>query len=325
MEFGIIGTNFISDRFVQALSRTSSRAVAVYSRRSQTGHAFADKYGIGAVFTDIDSFLAAPFDAVYIASPNALHKPQAIRSLRAGKHVLLEKPAAPSLREWEEIKKTATLAGKTVMEAMRPTHAAAWQKIRSLLPRLGTLRSVTLDFCQYSSRYDAFRAGEMLNTFDPALSNAALLDIGIYPLAVAAMLFGGPNEVYGRSVRLANGFEGSGAALLSYPTFTVSVTYSKIAASLAPSVFLGEDGGVTVDKVSEPHTVRFFPRKGESEEYLLLPSDMPDNMHEEILDFEKAVKSGNCGDAWRVSDLTLSMLDEIRRQNGILFPSDAET
>lgn len=324
MQFGIIGTNFISDRFARALSRTASGCAAVYSRRAETGEAFAAKHGINKVFTALDAFLSSSIDAVYIASPNALHKEQAISALRAGKHVLVEKPAAPSLREWEQIRHVADRAGKTVMEAMRPVHAAAWQTVRELLPRLGTLRSVTLDFCQYSSRYDAFRAGQVMNAFDPSLSNAALLDIGIYPLAVAAMLFGMPGEVYGRSVRLSGGFEGGGAVLLSYPGFTVSVTYSKIASSLTPSVFLGEDGGLTVDKVSEPHLARLFPRGKEAEEYRLLPADMPDNMHEEIRAFEAAVAGKGCDEAWRISDITLSIMDEIRRQNGIVFPSDAK-
>ena len=80
---------------------------------------------------------------------------------------------------------------------------------------LGTLRHATFDFCQYSSRYDRFLAGEHVNAFDPALSNAAVMDVGVYAAAVMVYLFGAPlpGGISATSTFLHNGMEGSGCIL----------------------------------------------------------------------------------------------------------------
>ena len=94
MRLGIIGTNFISDNLVAAARNTDGVEIAaVYSRKRDTGAAFAEKHPeIGLVFDDLDAFLASgAIDAVYVASPIVAHARQTILALRHGKHVLCEK------------------------------------------------------------------------------------------------------------------------------------------------------------------------------------------------------------------------------------------
>ena len=122
MKFGIIGTNFISDSFVAALPFTSATATAVYSRTEEKGRAFAEKNGIASVFTDMEAFLSSDIDAVYIASPNFLHKEQTLLALSHGKHVLVEKPAAPSLAAWRRMREAASERGLVLMEWRRRRH-----------------------------------------------------------------------------------------------------------------------------------------------------------------------------------------------------------
>ena len=318
MKFGIIGTNFISDSFVAALPFTSATATAVYSRTEEKGRAFAKKNGIASVFTDMEAFLSSDIDAVYIASPNFLHKEQALLALSHGKHVLVEKPAAPSLVEWEEMKAAAQRAGKTLMEAMRPIHAEAWHKVKSALADIGRVRGAYLDFSQYSSRYKPFLEGTVLNAFNPALCNAALLDIGIYPISAAALLFGMPKDIRSRSSFLHNGFECCGGAILGYDGFEVTVSYSKVANSAIPSAILGEEGSITVDKVSNPRLLT-LARGNEKAPIPLTKTDAPDNMSEEINDFCAAASAGEVTPCGVYTDVTLAVMDEIRRQNGIVF------
>ena len=98
----------------------------------------------------------------------------------------------------------------------------------------------------------------------------------------------------------------------------MTVTYSKVANSIAPSAILGEEGGILVDKVSNPRSL--FLVKGEEKAPIFLPkTDAPDNMYEEINDFYTAALAGECCPAAVYTDMTLSVMDEIRRQNGITF------
>lgn len=104
LRFGIIGTNFISEWFAAACRETGGRAepVAVYSRDLGRGRAFADANGVGTAHDDLDALIEA-VDAVYVASPNAAHHPQAMRAIEAGRHVLVEKVIGVSSAQVEEI------------------------------------------------------------------------------------------------------------------------------------------------------------------------------------------------------------------------------
>ena len=325
MNFGIIGTNFISDWFVSALPFAKAQATAVFSRKKETGALFASRHAIPLVYDDLDAFLASDaFDAVYVASPNFLHESHAIRALRAGKHVLCEKPAAPSLAGYLRMCEVAKEEGHTLMEAMRTVHDSLWERVKDALPRIGRVRSAHLEFCQYSSRYDKHLAGEYTNTFNPALSNAALLDIGIYPIEAAVWLFGAPKGVLGKSVLLENGFEASGNAVLAYEGHTVSISYSKVADSLLPSTILGEKGGITVDKTVMPTKACLRLRSGEEAVFERDASDAPNNMHEETRDFIRAVRAGVILPFFETTRAALSVCDALRTAAGVRFPSDED-
>lgn len=91
-----------------------------------------------------------------------------------------------------------------------------------------------LEFSQYSSRYARFLAGEPVNTFNPAMGNAALLDLGVYALSCALMLFGEPEAISPRSVFLENGFEAAGSAAFVYPGFLCNITIQRSARARLP-------------------------------------------------------------------------------------------
>lgn len=325
MTFGIIGTNFISDWFISSLPFAKSEARAVYSRKKETGEIFAAKHGIPYVFDDLDAFLKSDaFDAVYVASPNFLHEAQSIRALDAGKHVLVEKPAAPSLAGYLRMCEAAKRNRRVLMEALRPVHDSLLKRVKENLFRIGRVRSAHLEFCQYSSRYDRHKAGEYTNAFDPRLSNAAILDIGIYPIETAVFFFGAPKSVSGKSILLENGFEGAGEALMAYRDANVSVSYSKVADSVLPSYILGEAGGVTIDKLVLPTRAVFTLRTKETLVLEREPSDSPNNMHEETVDFIRAVRAGELLPAYEITRAALATTDELRRMSGVRFPSDDE-
>ena len=323
LQLGIVGTNFVSDWLAEAAAVLPQVEVcAVYSRAQQTGEAFAAKHGIAKVYTDYDAFLAdEKLQAVYIASPNFAHCGQAVRAARAGRHILCEKVIATNSRELEEMTSAASAAGVVLMEAMRPLYDPALALLRSQLPQLGTLRRVSLEYCQYSSRYDRFLQGEILNAFDPTLSNAAIMDIGVYPIAVCVALFGAPRHVTAVSSVLHNGFEGCGQLLLEYPDFPVTVAYSKVSESVTPSVFQGEKGSLTIDKISMPKHITFCPYRGQAQELAYRPD--ANNMVYELAEFARLVADGTVQHpGLEISRTQMRIMDEARRQNGIVFPAD---
>ncbi len=344
LRLGVVGTNFVSDWLVQAVAALQDmpqlplpmpiQVTAVYSRAAETGAAFAAKHGIPAAYTDYAAMLDA-VDAVYIASPNFAHAGQAVAAARAGKHILCEKVIATNKREFDAMRSAARENGVVLLEAMRPVHDPAMQVIRDALPAIGQLRRVDFEYCQYSSRYDKFLAGQVMNAFDPTLSNAAIMDIGVYCIAVCAHLFGAPRKVQSASAFLSNGFEASGSLLLDYGSFAAQISYSKVSESILPSVIQGEKGSITIDKLSIPRHICLHPYTRDSsvspgmqgadhaagQQLPYAPAD--NNMVYQLADFARLIADGAVEhSALAVSAIQMDIIDEVRRQNGIVFPAD---
>src|SRR5699024_355085 len=149
-----------------------------------------------------------------------------------------------------------------LLEAMRPDFDPAFDIVEQNLNRIGRLRRATFEFCQYSSRYDKFREGIVMNAFDPTLGNAAVMDIGVYCIHSLVRLFGMPQEIQAFSTKLSNDFDGSGIVLMKYETMIAEAVYSKISVSVNPSVIQGEDGSILIDYISKPEKICLQLREG---------------------------------------------------------------
>lgn len=336
VRFGVVGTNFITD-WVIAGARQDERfeLAAVCSRKQETADAFAAKHQIPHTFTSLEEMAKSPLvDAVYIASPNYLHAEQSILCMKHGKHVLCEKPFASNAREAGEMIAASRTYNVTLMEAMKPTLTPNFLSVRENLGRLGTVRRYFSSYCQYSSRYDKFKEGIVLNAFKPELSNGAMMDIGIYTVYPMVVLFGRPDKVDASGIVLSSGADGQGAVNFEYDGMNATVLYSKIANSSLPTEIQGEDGNMTLDRINIISKVTYTPRlaaasgKGPVAE----PQDIStvtdrDEYYYEVAEFIDLVLSGRRESAINSHEhslITLEIIDEVRRQLGIVYPADQE-
>ncbi len=118
-------------------------------------------------------------DAVYIASPNSLHAPQAMQMLKAGKHVICEKPMASNYPLAQAMFKTAEENNVVLFEAFMSPYTPNFQVLKDSLPAIAPLRHATISYCQYSSRYQKYLNGENPNTFNPEFSNGSIMDTSV--------------------------------------------------------------------------------------------------------------------------------------------------
>ena len=334
VRFGVVGTNFITD-WVIAGARQDERfeLVAVYSRTRERANEFAAKHGIPYTFTSLEEMAESPLiDAVYIASPNFLHASQSILCMSCGKHVLCEKPLASNVREVQAMIEASRKYNVTLMEAMKPTLTPNFRVLRENLGRAGVIRRYFSCYCQYSSRYDKFKEGIVLNAFKPELSNGAMMDIGIYTVYPMVVLFGRPKKIDASGIVLSSGADGQGAVNFLYEGMNATVLYSKIANSSLPTEIQGEDGNLTLDRINIIREVTFTPRlapamgKG--------PEPVPENLtavtdkdeyYYEVAEFMDLVLSGrreSLVNSHEHSLITLEIIDEVRRQLGIVYPAD---
>eukprot|EP01052_Picozoa_sp_SAG31_P012230 SAG31_NODE_710_length_12681_cov_5.880277_1_plen_151_part_00 len=143
VKFATIGSNFITDRFLDACAQIAGvELVAIYSRTAERAAEFAAKHSFdGPTFTDLDALAKVEeVDAIYIASPTSEHAWQAIKMLQAGKHVLCEKPVCSNANELEAVLAAAEASGKAFMEAMRSLKTPNFSRAAAELATLGPCR-----------------------------------------------------------------------------------------------------------------------------------------------------------------------------------------
>jgi predicted dehydrogenase len=186
--WGIIGTGKIARAFAAALRETPGAVLAgVASRSSASAEAFASEQGVAQAYGSYQALIeASDIDLVYIATPHTEHAANALMALEAGKGVLCEKPFTMNRAEADQVVALARAKNLFLMEAMWTRFMPALAEVQRIIAsgEIGAVNQVTADF--------GFTA-----TFDPAhrlfnreLGGGALLDLGIYPLSIAAALLG---------------------------------------------------------------------------------------------------------------------------------------
>ncbi len=325
IRFATIGTNFIVDRFLTpAIQNKDLHYGAVYSRNEETATAFAAKYHVDKIYTDLEELAAADdIDAVYIASPNSLHYQQAALMLAHKKHVLCEKTITSNVRELEHLIELAKANEVVLLEAMHSVHTPGFAAIVNHLPKLGTIRRATFQYCQYSSRYDTFKNGIIENAFDPSFSNGALMDIGVYCIHPLLRLFGMPKEIKSDALLLHNGIDGAGTILASYEEMQAELIYSKITDNRLPSQIQGEQGTMLINGINIPHEITFIDRTGREE--VIYSADSTADMSSEIKEWVRLIREDPGYSIHnQYSHMALSLMDQARTQMGIRFPADTK-
>ena len=133
-----------------------------------------------------------------------------------------------------------------MFEAVTTQYLENYAKIRELLPRIGTVKLVQCNFSQYSSRYDAFCAGETPTSFDPARAGGALMDLYVYNISYVVGLFGEPNQVR-YAANNERGIDTSGILLLEYPDFICQCTGAKDCAAPGSVQLIGDAGRILIE------------------------------------------------------------------------------
>lgn len=328
MNFGTIGTGWITDSYIEgALDSGLWTLTAVYSRSEETGRAFGAKYGADAVFTDVEAMAKSDLiDAVYIASPNKLHAAQARIFLENGKHVICEKPLSAHADDVEALQALAEARGLIYLEAIMFMHLPQRKLLDAALEKIGPVNFAKLDFCQRSSKYDAYLSGDLPNIFNPTLETGALMDLGIYCIYPALYLFGLPERSQITAHLLSSGADGSGVLAMQYPDKLVNIVYSKIGQAAANSDFQGTRGTLSVESISRLANMEIIyndssrePVCGEEEKYKLMGYEAKDFHRYITQPRESAAEYARC------KSLALDVsryMEALRHDSGIRFPSD---
>ena len=344
VRFGVIGAGFIARWFAEAVSHEpAAQLVSVTSAHLERAVAFASEHGIPYAHASLEEMLdahgpgsTAPIDVIHVGSPNSLHAQHAIAALKAGFHVLVEKPFALTRSQAEEMVEAARAADRFLMEAWLSAFEPGVARLREQLPRLGRLHRAVLSKEQFSSRMEAYRAGGLPPAFDPALGGGSLMDLGVYPVSLAIHLFGEPDRVTATGALLECGVDARGTVVLSYDSgdhagLEVVCLHSKTSPGTESS-FAGDHDVLSVD---DCQWLRCIGLRGPAAvtgagEDLSVERGAQGPGHQlayELAEVCRLVRAGA-----RESDLhplsrsvaAVGVLQEARRQVGVRFPADEQ-
>jgi predicted dehydrogenase len=215
LRWGVVGPGRIARTFAEDITRVdSARLVAVASTQRQRAEDFAERYGLDRAHDSYEALFTDPgVDAIYVATPHSYHLEHSSAALRRGKAVLCEKPLVVNPEECRQLIDVAGETGVYLMEGMwtwflpAVRRALGWYRAG----RIGELLHINSDF-GYPLRYS-----ENLREYDARVGGGAVLEMGIYPVAIARLFIGrSPEHIQVTGRRAPNGVEDDVAAIFDY-------------------------------------------------------------------------------------------------------------
>ncbi len=320
IRWGILGPGKIAHSFVKDLKLVNGgKLVAVASRNLDRAKEFATLYGAEHAYGSYGEMLESKHvDVIYIATPHTGHFEWAIKAMEHGKHVLCEKPLGINMFQVEKIIDAAQKNRVFLMEAMWSRFNPAILKTKELIQsgKIGEIGYVHADFAFYA--LDRDEKGRLLN---PDLAGGSVLDIGIYPIFLAYLILGMPEEIYAVSNFHKTGAEVQTSMIFNYPK-AQAILYSGLTSNSGMKAEIsGSKGSIFIDpRWHEAHGLTLTIEDNE-ERYELPP--IGKGYAHEIAEVHECLQSGKLQSAlWghQQSIDLMQLMDTVRQRAGIVFP-----
>ena len=325
MKLGILGTGKIVKAVLPLIRELSLESVYILGRESnrRAAEELCQAYQLDRCFFDYDQMLASDVDTIYVALPNALHFSYGKKAVERHKNVIIEKPITANVRELEELTALAPQRQVCLIEAMNIHYLPAYQKLKEHLPDIGRLRVVSMNYSQYSSRYDAFKRGDILPAFDPEKADGALMDLNVYNLHALVGLYGAPETVQ-YTANVERGIDTSGVLTLRYPDFVAVCVAAKDCKAPVCCTLQGDAGAIQIDcPMNQMTGYRFVSNDGgESVCTVENPEHRLSYEFREFLDMIENKDEKRISKMLQISLTVSRIMEQARRQEGIVFRND---
>lgn len=290
IRWGLLSTANINRRVIPAIQQSErGELTAVASRSQESAANYADHWQIPQTFASYEAMLHSDaVDVVYISLPNHLHAEWTIAALRAGKHVLCEKPFALTLAEVDQMIAVAEETGLVLAEAFMYRHHPQ-MKLAGEMVRNGRLGEITLVRATFNFQMGSRDNIRLVSEY----GGGALWDVGVYPLSFAQYMMGGlPESVSGVQLLGPSGVDELFSGQLTYSGSRVAqISCAFMTPYHTMAEVIGTKGRLHISRpftaVDESEMI-FYPAGGDhefvdfTEEHLYLGE--VEDMHAAILD-----------------------------------------
>ena len=250
MKLGIIGSGMIVKEFLPSLVKLKDLEIlGIQGTKSgiEKVEEICKKYNIPNFTDNFDELCNFGIDTVYIAVPNFLHFEFCKKALEKGINVIVEKPITTNYREAKELEKLTKEKKLFLFEAITTLYFENYKKIKEWIAKIGDIKLVQSQYSQYSSRYDAFKRGEILPVFDLEKAGGALMDLGLYNLHYVLGLFGKPENVK-YYANIERNIDTSGVLIMKYKNFSAMCVCAKDSEGERIGVIQGSEGKIVSEE-----------------------------------------------------------------------------
>jgi len=326
VRWGIIGCGQIACMFAEALCELKDAELfAVGSRSLEKARSFGEKFGAERAYGSYAELAADNnIDVVYVATPHPFHMENTLLCIEAGRAVLCEKPLAVNAREAGRMIEAARAKGIFLMEAMWTRFIPAIVKLRQLLSDgvIGQVRMVQADF-GYRFDFDPEH-----RVFNLELGGGALLDVGVYPVSLASMVFGRqPETIAGLADIGKTGVDEQSAFVLRYPEGELAVLYCAVRTETpGEAVVIGTEGMIKVHYPFWRSKCLTIRRDGKEAEVFEVPFEC-NKFCFEAEHVQRCLREGKKQSDIMTLDESLAIMeamDRIREQWDLRCPADEE-
>lgn len=327
MRLAMVGTGMIVKNcfdFFSDIEGIEVKAIVSTPRSEDKAIELCQKHGIKDHYIDINEMLKDEMiDTVYVGVPNHLHYEICKKALEANKNVICEKPFTSHIDELLELSALANERKLILLEAISTQYLPNVLKIKEMLDEVGHVKIVTANYSQYSSRYNAFKEGNILPAFDYKKSGGALMDLNIYNIHLMVALFGAPLNVQ-YLANIEKNIDTSGVITLDYGDFKAVLIGAKDCKAPIATNIQGDEGCIHI--TTPANVVKGFHllKNDGSEDYFNLQKH-EHRMYYEFVEFVKIIENKDFQRAEEMMENSLIAMEiatQARQSAGVVFKAD---
>lgn len=325
MKMAILGAGGIAAIMAETIRPLEDvESYAIGSRDLGKAQAFAEKYGFRKAYGSYEEMLEDPeIDLVYIAVPHSHHHMWTLASLNAGKHVLCEKAFAVNERQTREMIELSEKKGLLLAEAIWTRYMPSRQIITEIVERgdIGRLRTISANL--------GYRIDMNERMVRPELAGGCLLDLTVYTLNFASMVWGDDiRRIAASCVKTDTGVDGQDTVMIEYQDDRMASLFTTMyTLTNRMGLICGTEGFIEVQNINNPEQIRVYSPDRNGPE-LRACIDVPEQItgyEYEVLACKKAIEEGRIECPEMPHSQTIQIMcqmDQIRKQFGIVYPGE---
>lgn len=324
LHVAILGAGHIAATMAETINRmneSGNHAVSLYAvaaRELEKARKFADTYGVQRAYGSYEEMLCdEQVQLVYVATPHSHHCEHVMMCLEHGKHVLCEKAFAVNARQTEKMLRMAKEKSLLLTEAIW----TRYQPMREVISQV--VHSGAIGQPQMLTANLGYEMMEKERIVEPALAGGALLDVGIYPLNFAEMVFGAPDQVHAVGTLSDKGVDLHDSMTLTWKDGRMAVLNAGAnCVSDRMGVIYGTQGFAVVENINNPQSIAVYDSKYQLVEKRDCPAQLTGYEYE-VAETAACIEAGKleCPSMPHKDTLhMMELMDEVRRQMGVYYP-----